>query len=248
MDSISPCCTPSDAARPSGRRSWLKSAGAGAGAAVLMATVGLRSEDAQAASLSQAQRDALTPDQVIEAMKRGNERFRSGKMQQRDLVEQARASATGQYPAAVILGCIDSRAPAEIVLDTGIGDTFNARVAGNITNKDLTGSLEFACAVAGAKVVLVMGHTACGAVAGAIDNVQLGNLTGLLEVIKPAIAATRYSGERSGKNRPSSTRWQRPMSGRPSTRCAAPAPCSRTWRSRARSKSSARCTTWPPAK
>ncbi len=200
MNLTSHCCTSADA-HASARRSWLKSAGAGAGAAVLMATLGLRSEDAQAASLSQAQRDALTPDQVIEAMKRGNERFRAGNMQQRDLMEQARSSASGQYPAAVILGCIDSRAPAEIVLDTGIGDTFNARVAGNITNKDLTGSLEFACAVAGAKVVLVMGHTACGAIAGAIDNVQLGNLTGLLDVIKPAVAATRYSGERSGKNR-----------------------------------------------
>ncbi len=199
MDSISHCCMSADA-HASGRRSWLKNAGAGAGAVVLMATVGLRTEDAQAAALTQAQRDALTPDDVIALMKRGNERFRSGKLQQRDFMEQARSSASGQYPAAVILGCIDSRAPAEVVLDLGIGDTFNARVAGNITNKDLTGSLEFACAVAGAKVVLVMGHTACGAIAGAIDNVQLGNLTGLLAVIKPAIAATSYSGDRSGKN------------------------------------------------
>ena len=199
MNSTSHCCTSADA-HASGRRSWLKNAGTGAGAAVLMATVGLRTEDAQAASLTQAQRDALTPDQVIALMKRGNERFRSGKMQQRDYLKQARSSASGQYPAAVILGCIDSRAPAEVVLDLGIGDTFNARVAGNITNKDLTGSLEFACAVAGAKVVLVMGHTACGAIAGAIDGVQLGNLTGLLEVIRPAIAATGYSGDRSGKN------------------------------------------------
>lgn len=190
------CCTDTDK-HAIGRRTWLKSAGAGA---VLMATVGLRTEDARAASLTQAQRDALTPDQVIELMKRGNERFRAGKMQQRDLVAQARSSAAGQFPAAAILSCIDSRAPAEIVLDLGIGDAFNARVAGNITNRDLTGSLEFACAVAGAKVVLVMGHTACGAVKGAIDNVQLGNLTGLLDTIKPAVAATNYSGERSTRN------------------------------------------------
>ena len=190
------CCTDTDK-HAIGRRAWLKSAGAGA---VLMATVGLRTEDARAASLTQAQRDALTPDQVIELMKRGNERFRAGKMQQRDLVAQARSSAAGQFPAAAILSCIDSRAPAEIVLDLGIGDAFNARVAGNITNRDLTGSLEFACAVAGAKVVLVMGHTACGAVKGAIDNVQLGNLTGLLDTIKPAVAATNYSGERSTRN------------------------------------------------
>lgn len=199
MDSISDCCASPDA-HTAGRRSWLKSAGRGGGAAMLVAMVGLRAQDAQAAALTQAQRDALTPDQVIELMKRGNERFRTGKMQQRDFLAQARSSASGQYPAAVILSCVDSRAPAEIVLDLGIGDTFNARVAGNITNRDLTGSLEFACAVAGAKVVLVMGHTACGAVRGAIDNVQLGNLTSLLDVIKPAISATRYSGERSGKN------------------------------------------------
>src|SRR5690606_29482033 len=88
----------------------------------------------------------------------------------------------------------------EIILDAGIGDTFNGRVAGNIANDDLLGSMEFACAAAGAKVVLVMGHTACGAVAGAIDNVELGNLTGLLKVIRPAVDATQYSGERSGKN------------------------------------------------
>lgn len=199
MNLLSRCCTSPDS-HTNGRRRWLKQAGLGGGAAMLVAMVGLRADDARAAALTQAQRDALTPDQVIELMKRGNERFRAGKMEQRDLMAQARASASGQFPAAVILSCVDSRAPAEMVLDLGIGDTFNARVAGNITNRDLTGSLEFACAVAGAKVVLVMGHTACGAVRGAIDNVQLGNLTGLLDVIKPAIAATRYSGERSGKN------------------------------------------------
>ncbi|MGO4396109.1 carbonic anhydrase family protein [Variovorax sp. M-6] len=195
-DSIS---TPSTGEEGNGRRAWLR-AGAGTGAAVLMAGIGLRTDDAQAASLSQAQRDALTPDKVIELMKKGNQRFRSGKMQPQDFLAQKRSSASGQFPAAVILSCIDSRAPAEIILDMGIGDTFNARIAGNIANKDLMGSLEFACAAAGAKVVLVMGHTACGAIRGAIDNVQLGNLTGLLDTIKPAIAATDYAGERTGKN------------------------------------------------
>jgi carbonic anhydrase len=190
MKPIQDCC---------GRRGWLK-AGAGTGAAVLMAGLGLRTEDAQAASLSQAQRDALTPDKVIEMMKRGNQRFRSGKTTAHDYLAQKRSSASGQFPAAVILSCIDSRAPAEIILDMGIGDTFNARIAGNIANKDLMGSLEFACAAAGAKVVLVMGHTACGAIKGAIDNVQLGNLTGLLDTIKPAVAATTYAGERTSKN------------------------------------------------
>lgn len=155
---------------------------------------------AQAAALTKEQRDALTPDQVIELLKAGNERFRTGKMQGHDYLAQKRASAGGQYPAAAILSCIDSRAPAEIVLDAGIGDTFNARVAGNIANDDIIGSLEFACAAAGAKVVLVMGHTACGAVKGAIDGVELGHLTALLNKIKPAISATTFTGERTSKN------------------------------------------------
>lgn len=204
MQTIQGCCAGdgddlSTSATDTGRRAWLKG-GAGAGAAVLMAGIGLRTDDAEAASLSQAQRDALTPDKVIELMKKGNQRFRAGKPQQHDYLAQKRSSASGQFPAAVILSCIDSRAPAEILFDMGIGDTFNARIAGNIANKDLMGSLEFACAAAGAKVVLVMGHTACGAIKGAIDNVQLGNLTGLLDTIKPAIAATAYAGERASKN------------------------------------------------
>ena len=181
------------------RRGWLK-AGVAVGTAAVMAGVAVAPNDAQAASLSQAQRDAMTPDQVIDMMKRGNARFRAGKPQKHDYLAQKRSSALGQYPAAVILSCIDSRAPAEIILDTGIGETFNGRIAGNISNNDLLGSMEFACAAAGAKVILVMGHTACGAVAGAIDNVQLGHLTGLLDVIKPAVEATQYTGERSGKN------------------------------------------------
>ena len=154
----------------------------------------------QAAALSKEQRDAMTPDQVIAMLKDGNERFRAGKMQGHDYLAQKRASAGGQYPAAVILGCIDSRAPTEIILDTGIGETFTARVAGNIANDDLLGSLEFACAIAGSKVVLVMGHTACGAIKGAIDGAKLGNLTGLLDKIKPAVDATSFNGERSSKN------------------------------------------------
>jgi carbonic anhydrase len=100
----------------------------------------------------------------------------------------------------VILSCIDSRAPAETIMDLGIGDCFNARVAGNIANDDILGSMEFGCEVAGAKVVLVMGHTACGAIKGAIDRVELGNLTGLLAKIQPAVEATTYQGERSAKN------------------------------------------------
>ncbi|MBB3059486.1 carbonic anhydrase family protein [Microbulbifer rhizosphaerae] len=153
-----------------------------------------------AAALTKEERDRMTPDQVLELLMKGNKRFREGKMLQHDYLAQKRASAAGQYPAAAILSCMDSRTPAEIILDAGLGETFNARIAGNICTDDIVGSLEFGCALAGAKLILVMGHTACGAIRGAIDNVELGHLTGLLEVIKPAVESTRYDGERSGKN------------------------------------------------
>jgi carbonic anhydrase len=144
----------------------------------------------------------MTPSQIIDELKKGNERFRSGKMTSRDYLAEKRASASGQYPAAVVLGCVDSRVPAEIVFDTGIGDAFVGRVAGNVVNDDMLGSMEFACGVSGSKVVLLLGHTACGAVKGAIDDVVLGNLTGLLARIKPAISATKFDGEKSSKNAP----------------------------------------------
>jgi carbonic anhydrase len=173
-----------------------------AGALPLLGVAGLGLLPAVAfpAALTQAQRDAMSPDDVIAMMRKGNERFRRGQARHRDSLAEQRASAAGQYPAAVLLSCIDSRAPAERILDLGIGDVFNARIAGNIANDDLLGSMEFACKLAGAKVVLVMGHTACGAIKGAIDNAELGNLTGLLAKIKPAVAATDYSGLRSAKN------------------------------------------------
>ena len=151
-------------------------------------------------SLTKEQRDSMTPLQVIDELKKGNERFRAGKMVPRDYLGEKRSSAAGQFPAAVVLGCLDSRVPGEIIFDAGIGDTFIGRVAGNVVNDDMLGSMEFACALEGAKVVLVLGHTACGAVKGAIDDVVLGNLTGLLARIKPAIAATKFDGERSSKN------------------------------------------------
>ena len=180
------------------RRFFLKATSAAAVTAVVtMAPVG---NIAYGAALTKAQRDKLTPDEIIELMKQGNQRFRLGKESPHDYLAQQKVSAKGQYPAAVILSCIDSRAPAETIMDLGIGDTFNARVAGNISNDDILGSMEFACKLAGAKVVLVMGHTACGAIKGAIDNAQLGNLTGLLSKIRPAVAATKYQGERSASN------------------------------------------------
>ena len=151
-------------------------------------------------SLTKEQRDSMTPSQVIDELKKGNERFRPRKMAPRDYLAEQRSSAEGQYPAAVVLGCLDSRVPAEIIFDAGIGDTFVGRVAGNVVNDDMLGSMEFACAVSGAKIVLVLGHTACGAVKGAIDDVVVGNLTGLLARIKPAIPATKYDGEKSSKN------------------------------------------------
>jgi carbonic anhydrase len=180
------------------RRSFLSVAGIAAAAGLLSVTPAGRL--ACAAALTKAQRDEMTPDDIIARMKKGNERFRRGKEAPHDYLAQQRASAKGQYPAAVILSCIDSRAPAEVVMDLAIGDVFNARVAGNIANHDILGSMEFACQVAGAKVVLVMGHTACGAIKGAIDDVELGNLTGLLAKIRPAVEATQYGGERSSKN------------------------------------------------
>ncbi|MBI3930240.1 MAG: carbonic anhydrase [Armatimonadetes bacterium] len=148
------------------------------------------------------QRDAMTPQQVVQSLKAGNQRFLEGKAGRRNFLAEQRATASGQHPSAVVLSCIDSRAPAEILFDKGIGEIFNARIAGNVANPDLVGSMEFACAVAGAKVVLVLGHTGCGAVNGAIDHVELGNLTGLLERIYPAVqaASARLSGPYSSDN------------------------------------------------
>lgn len=157
-------------------------------------------DHARADALTKELRDKLTPEQIIQAMKNGNARFRRGERKDRNYLREQKASASGQYPAAALLSCIDSRAPAEVIMDLGIGDIFNCRVAGNVENPDILGSIEFACKLAGAKVVLVMGHTACGAIKGAIDNAELGNLTGLLARIKPAVEATTYSGERSAKN------------------------------------------------
>lgn len=183
-------------ASSSERRRFLQGAAALGGMGLLGRLQGVAFADA----LTKEQRAKMTPEDIIAAMKRGNERFRKGERKPRNYLREQQASAKGQYPAAIILSCIDSRAPAEVILDLGIGDVFNARVAGNIENDDILGSMEFACKVAGAKVVLVMGHTACGAIKGAIDNVQLGNLTGLLARIRPAVDATVYTGERTSKN------------------------------------------------
>src|SRR5215475_14080176 len=180
-----------------GRRHFLKTATF----AALGITSGiLVAGSARADALTKVQRDKMTPEQIIEIMKQGNERFRRGERKNRNYLREQKASAKGQHPAAVLLSCIDSRAPAEVIMDLGIGDIFNCRVAGNVENDDILGSMEFACKLAGAKVVLVMGHTACGAVKGAIADAELGNLTQLLGKIRPAVQATSYSGERSANN------------------------------------------------
>jgi carbonic anhydrase len=179
------------------RRAFCKAAGVATAAGLIGASLGSALAHAD---LTKEQRDKMTPDEIIHEMKAGNERFRSGKPRHRDLMSEAKATAKGQYPAAIVFSCVDSRAPAELVLDFGIGDIFSGRVAGNIADEDILGSMEFACKVAGSKVVVVMGHTACGAIKGAIDGVQLGNLTALLAKIRPAVEATHYTGERSAKN------------------------------------------------
>ena len=180
------------------RRSFLSAASA-LGALALVGGWGL-SGVVHAAALTKAQRDKLTPDDILALMKNGNKRFRGGRREDHNYLAQQRATASGQFPLAVLLSCIDSRAPAETIMDLRIGDIFNSRVAGNIENADMLGSMEFGCKVEGAKLVLVMGHTSCGAIKGAIDNAELGNLTGLLAKIKPAVEATKSTGDRTSKN------------------------------------------------
>lgn len=153
------------------------------------------------AVLTQEEQEALTPDGVIELLKEGSARFSSGEVTLRNHKEQVRKAASGQFPKAIVLSCVDSRVPVEDVFDRGIGDMFVARVAGNFVNSDILGSMEFACKVSGAKVILVMGHEHCGAVKGAIDQVELGNITDMLRKIQPAVAScSDYGGERSSAN------------------------------------------------
>ncbi len=136
---------------------------------------------------------AITPAAAIEMLKQGNDRFVKGKPQRRNPLAQAKQTASGQYPFATVLSCIDSRTSSEIVFDQGIGDIFNARIAGNIATDEILGSLEFASKVAGSKLIAVIGHTSCGAVKGAVDDVKLGHVTSLVGQIKPEVDATRKS-------------------------------------------------------
>lgn len=142
----------------------------------------------------------LSPADALQLMKDGNTRFLDGKMLKRDLNEQVHVTEKGQYPYAVLLSCIDSRVTPEITFDQGIGDIFDARIAGNFVNDDILGSMEYSCKVVGAKLILVMGHTGCGAIKSTIDDAQLGNITQMLAKIKPAMDKTVYDGEKSSKN------------------------------------------------
>ena len=152
--------------------------------------------------LTKAEQDSLTPEEVLQEFIEGNKRFQNGTITQREHSEEIRKAATGgQFPKAMVLSCLDSRVPVEDVFDQGIGDIFVGRVAGNFVNTDLLGSMEFACKVAGAKLILVMGHQHCGAVKGAIDDVHLGNITSMLANIKPAVEMSQnFEGEKSSKN------------------------------------------------
>lgn len=136
-----------------------------------------------------------TPAQALDILKQGNSRFVSGERSDRNLLEQVKDTQNGQWPFAVVLSCLDSRTSTELIFDLGIGDVFNARIAGNIVNEDILGSMEFACKVAGAKLIVVLGHTKCGAIKGACDHVELGNLTTLLSKIAPAVQAEKDTQE-----------------------------------------------------
>ena len=142
----------------------------------------------------------MTPNLSLEALKEGNERFLNNKKANRNLLEQVEDTSTGQFPFATVLSCIDSRVSSELIFDQGIGDLFSIRIAGNFVNEDILGSMEFACKLAGTKLVVILGHTACGAVKGACDHARLGNLTALINKIEPAVDAVTEPKDASQRN------------------------------------------------
>ena len=155
----------------------------------------------QCVAFTPAMQEAKTPEQALKRLQEGNARFVAGRALHCDLLQQVRSTAQKQAPFAVVLGCIDSRVPPELVFDQNIGDMFVARIAGNIASTDIIGSLEFATALAGAKLIVVLGHSECGAVKGAIDDAKLGSLTGVLQQIRPALAQLDYRGVPSSKDK-----------------------------------------------
>lgn len=137
---------------------------------------------------------ALTPHKALDILRDGNGRFQANLKANRNLLEQVNTTADGQFPFAVILSCIDSRTSAELIFDQGLGDVFSVRIAGNVLNEDIIGSMEFSCKLAGSKLIVVLGHSSCGAVKGAVDGAKLGYLSGLLEKIQPAVDHVRARG------------------------------------------------------
>ena len=142
----------------------------------------------------------ITPQKAIDLLKEGNQRFQQRSMAERNLIEQVNDTTNGQFPFATILSCIDSRVSSELIFDQGIGDIFSVRIAGNFVNEDILGSMEFACKLAGTKLVLVLGHTSCGAVKGACDHARLGNLTALINKIEPAVEAVKEPSDEQLRN------------------------------------------------
>ncbi len=138
-------------------------------------------------TLTKEMQNAISPAMALDLLKEGNKRFVNNLKVNRNLLQQANETSDGQHPFAVILSCIDSRTSAELIFDQGLGDVFSVRIAGNIMNEDILGSMEFGCKVAGSKIIVVLGHTKCGAVKGACDHVEMGNLTALLSKIQPAV-------------------------------------------------------------
>lgn len=145
---------------------------------------------------------SITPRKALELLKSGNKRFVSNLQENRDLLKQVNDTRDGQWPFAIILSCIDSRTSAELIFDQGLGDIFSARIAGNIVNTDILGSMEFACKVAGSKLIVVLGHSKCGAVKGACDHVEMGNLTELLSKIQPAVYAEKQTQDNRSASNP----------------------------------------------
>lgn len=142
----------------------------------------------------------MTPNKAIQFLKEGNERFQNNLKANRNLLEQVNDTSDGQFPFATILSCIDSRVSAELVFDQGLGDIFSVRIAGNFVNEDILGSMEFACKLAGTKLIVVLGHTSCGAIKGACDHAELGNLTNMLKKISPAVDAVKEPTDESKRN------------------------------------------------
>lgn len=150
--------------------------------------------------ITKSEQNEMTPDQVLNDLLSGNERFVTDKLNHKSNKSLVESATGGQNPKAIILSCVDSRVPVETVLDQAIGDIFVSRVAGNFENTDIIGSMEYACKVAGSKLVFVIGHESCGAVSAACDGVELGNITSMLENIKPAVNGVDVEGEKSSKN------------------------------------------------